>query len=100
MLTTNGAARHANTHPSATPATASIALSTSTNWTSRARPAPIATLSAISRARLVPCAISRFAKLAHAISRIRHTSTPSAARAARYSCCKLDTPVDAGSTVR
>ena len=49
--TTSGADHEANSAPATEAATASSALSTSTSWISRQRPAPIETRSAISRAR-------------------------------------------------
>ena len=81
MLTTNGADHHAKSAPLAAARKANSALSTSTICTSRQRPAPIETRSAISRARAAACAVIRFATFAQAISRTISTSTPIAASA-------------------
>ena len=52
MDTTHGADQDANNAPAVEARTASIALSTSTSWIRRRRPAPIETRKAISRARV------------------------------------------------
>ena len=82
-LTTNGADHHANNPPAAPASSATVMLSTSTSCTSRHRPAPIDTRSAISRARAAACAVIRFATLAHAINSTSPTSTPRATSARR-----------------
>jgi hypothetical protein len=77
-LTTNGADHHANNPPIAAARKASIALSTRTSCTSRHRPAPIKTRSAISRVRAAAWAVIRLATFAQAIHNTSATNTLSA----------------------
>ncbi len=67
--------------PSAPPASASTALSVSSWRMTRQRPAPSALRTAISLARAVPRASSRFATLAHAINSTK-TTAPTRTRSA------------------
>jgi hypothetical protein len=71
-----GARSRPNSMPVAVATTASIPLSTSSCCSSRPRPAPIDTRTAISRSRAAALATSRLATLAHAVS--RGSSTPRA----------------------
>ena len=61
LFTTNGAAHHANIAPRPDASNASIALSTMSIWTSRNRPAPIDTRSAIPSLAKAACAVIRLA---------------------------------------
>ena len=96
--TTNGADHQAKAEPSREAPAATIALSTSTICTSRNRPAPIETRSAISRALAAASAVIRLATLAQAMRSTRPTNTPSHASARRYSSCIVETPDAAGSS--
>ena len=78
LLTTNGAAHHANASPRPAAIRPSMALSTMTIFTSRHRPAPIETRSAISRPRAAACADMRLATFAHATNSTITTSAPNA----------------------
>jgi hypothetical protein len=82
--------------PSTAAGRPSIALSTITIRTKRARPDPSDIRSAISRVRAAACPAIRFATLAHAISSTSATSTPSTVNADPYSFCMLEAPVPAG----
>jgi len=53
---------------------------------------------AISRARVAARAVIRLATFAQAISSTNATKTPSAASERRFSFCKSETPVGAGSS--
>src|SRR2546429_6029200 len=55
---------------------------------------------AISRARVAARAVIRLATFAQAISSTNATKTPSAASERRFSFCKSETPVGAGSSTR
>ena len=75
-----------------------MAASTSTSWTRRARPAPIETRSAISRARAAAWEVIKFATFAQATNRTRATNTARAASGLRNSLCAAEIPGAAGSS--